>query len=97
VARALSFGTVTTSGRQVFLVERYTPGVDVRSVAAATQQQTGPRDGPRHIGTVVVASEQTALAVFEADDAGSVIAANAAAGLPLDRIVEAEWFPGTAG
>lgn len=92
----IASGTVTASIRRFFLVERYTPDVDVRSVAAATQQRTGSRDDTRHIGTVVIAAEQTALSVFEANDARSVVAVNEAAGLPLDRIVEAEWFPGPA-
>ena len=91
----IASGTVTASSRRFFLVERYTPDVDVRSVAAATQQQAGSCDGPRHIGTVVIAAEQTALSVFEANDARSVVAVNEAAGLPMDRIVEAEWFPGS--
>jgi hypothetical protein len=44
----------------------------------------------------VIAAEQTALSVFEASDIGAVAAFNEAAGLPLDRIVEAEWLPGTS-
>jgi hypothetical protein len=51
-------------------------------------------DDPRHIGTVVIAAEDTCLSLFEAADAGSVAAAIEATGLPADRIVEAEWFPG---
>jgi hypothetical protein len=81
---------VTASGR-FFLVERYTPDEEVRSVAEAVQHLTGP--AARHIGTVVIVTEQTVLSVFEAADASSVAAVNEAAGLPLDRIVEAEWFP----
>jgi hypothetical protein len=87
---------VTTSGRRFFLVERYAPDIDLRSVAAAIQRQTASDADTRHIGTVVIAAEQTALSVFEADDAASVAAVNEAAGLPVDRIVEAEWFPGSA-
>ena len=87
---------MTANRRQVFLVERYTPDVDVRSVAAATQRRTGSHDDARHIGTVVIVAEQTALSLFEANDARAVVAVNEAAGLPLDRIVEAEWFPGSA-
>ena len=79
----------------MFLVERYVPDGDARAVALATQGQDRPGAGPRHLGTVVIAAEQTCLSVFEADDAADVAAAIAAAGLPLDRIVEAEWFPGS--
>jgi hypothetical protein len=80
----------------VFLVERYTPGIDARSIAVATERHTGSHHNTRHIGTVVIAAEQTALSVFEASDAHSVAAFNEAAGLPLDRIVEAVWLPGTS-
>jgi hypothetical protein len=86
--------TVTASSRRYFLVERYLPEADVRSVVAATRRQTDANDDPRHIGTVIIAAEETCLSVFEAVDARSVAAAIEAAGLPADRIVEAEWFPG---
>jgi hypothetical protein len=86
---------VTPRVRRYFLVERYTPDLDVRSIAAATQRPTRVPGDARHIGTVVIAAEQTALSVFEADDEHAVAAVNEAAGLPLNRIVEAEWFPGT--
>jgi Protein of unknown function (DUF4242) len=85
---------VTADGRRFFLVERYVPEAGVRSVAAAAQRLESV-DGARHVGTVVIAAEETALSVFEADDARSVAAANEAAGLPLNRIVEAEWYPGS--
>jgi hypothetical protein len=83
--------TVTASSRRCFLVERYVPAADAMSVVAAAQRQT---DDPRHIGTVVIAAEETCLSVFEAADARSVAAATEATGRPADRIVEAEWFPG---
>ena len=82
------------SSRRYFLVERYLPEADVRSVVAAAQRSTGVTDDPRHIGTVVIAAEDTCLSLFEAADAGSVAAAIEATGLPANRIVEAEWFPG---
>ena len=85
---------MTARSRRYFLVERYLPDADARSVATAVAGQTGPPDGPRHIGTVVIAAEETCLSVFEAVDAQSVAAATEAAGRPADRIVEAEWFPG---
>ncbi len=88
---------MTGARRGVFLVECYIPDGDPRAVALATQGHDRPGGGPRHLGTVVVAAEQTCLSVFEADDAAEVVAATAAAGLPLDRIVEAEWFPGSPG
>jgi len=54
----------------------------------------GSTDDARHIGTVVIAAEETCLSVFEAADVRAVAAATEAAGRPADRIVEAEWFPG---
>jgi hypothetical protein len=43
---------------------------------------------------VVTTPAKTCLSVFEATDVGTVAAAGEAVGLPADRIVEAEWFPG---
>jgi hypothetical protein len=85
---------VTASSRRYFLVERYLPEGEVRSVVAATQQPTGAADRPRHVGTVVIAAEETCMSLFEAADAQSVATAIEATGRPADRIVEAEWFPG---
>jgi len=85
---------VTASSRRYFLVERYLPSAEVRSAVAATQLGTGATDDPLHVGTVVIAAEETCLSVFEATDARSVADVIEAIGLPADRIVEAEWFPG---
>jgi len=82
------------TGRRFFLVERYLPAVDARSIASTIELLTGFPGGARHVGTVVIADEDTCLSVFEATDAPSVAAVNQAAGLRVDRIVEAEWFPG---
>jgi len=86
--------TVTASSRRYFLVERYVPDAEVRSVVAAMQRPAGSTDDARHIGTVVIAGEEPCLSVFEAADVRAVAAATEAAGRPADRIVEAEWFPG---
>jgi len=40
------------------------------------------------------ALDDTCLSVFEAPDAHAVAAVNEYAGVPVDRIVEAEWFFG---
>ena len=71
------------------------PAVDARSIAATIRQLAESPGGARHVGTLVIADEETCLSVFEATDAPSVVAVNEAAGLPLDRIVEAEWIPGS--
>jgi hypothetical protein len=87
---------VTTAHRRFFLVERYAPAATARSVAAAAQR-LGADDTARHVATVVIAGDETCLSVFEARDANVVAALNEAAGLPVDRIVEAEWFPAWPG
>jgi hypothetical protein len=84
---------VTTAHRRFFLVERYAPAATARSVAAAAQRLAGADDSARHVATVVIVGDETCLSVFEARDANVVAAVNEAAGLPVDRIVEAEWFP----
>ena len=88
--------TVTPRIRRYFLVERYVSASGVRSVVAAVAGWTGSPDGPRHIGTVVISTEETCLCVFEATDARTVAAAGEAVGLPADRIFDAEWFPGAS-
>lgn len=85
---------MTASSRRYFLVERYVPDAEGRSVVASMQRPAGSTNDARLIGTVVIAAEETCLSVFEAADVRAVAAATAAAGRPADRIVEAEWFPG---
>jgi Nickel responsive protein SCO4226-like len=81
--------------RRFFLVERYAPASGPAAVAAAAQRLPRSADGTRHLGSVVIATEEICLSVFEAPDAGAVAALNDDAGLPIDRIVEAVWFPGS--
>jgi hypothetical protein len=81
------------ANHRFFLVERYAPAATARSVAAAAQRLAGDDQNARHVATVVIAGDETCLSVFEARDADAVAAVNEAAGLPVDRIVEAEWFP----
>ena len=60
-----------------------------------SQRPTGSTDDARHIGTVVIAAEETCLSVFEAADAGGRGGRDRGGrDCPADRIVEAEWFPG---
>ena len=92
--RLASLLTVTASSRRYFLVERYLPDADVRSVVAAIQRPTGSTDDPRHIGTVVIAAEDDLPVRVRGGGRPVVAAATEAVGLPADRIVEAEWFPG---
>jgi hypothetical protein len=82
--------------RRFFLVERYTPGSDGGSVADDARRLTSSSDATvRHVGTVLVVAEEVCLSVFEAPDAVTVAAATERAGLRPDRIVEAQWFPGS--
>lgn len=68
---------------------------DTSSIAASIRRLGISSSGSaRHIGTLVIAGEEMCLSVFEAMDARSVAAINESAGLPPDRIVEAEWIPG---
>jgi hypothetical protein len=83
---------VTTVSPRFFLVERYVPARDASSIVATINELAESRDDARHVGTVVIAGDETCLSVFEAEDAPAVAAVSE--GLPLDRIVEAEWFPG---
>ena len=81
--------------RRHFLVERYVAAGDVASVAAALRLLAGsPPHGARHVCSLVIPDEETCLSVFEGTDASAVAAVNETAGLPLERIVEAEWIPG---
>jgi hypothetical protein len=86
---------VAVGKSRFFLVERYVSAADAATSIAVTRQMTAAGDGTRLIGTLVIASEETCLSVFQARDAREVAAFHERAGLPLDRIVEAEWFPGT--
>jgi len=88
----LASSTVTTGSRRFFLVERYVSAREASSIVETIQELARSRDDARHVGTVVLAGDETCLSVFEAKDAPAVAAVNE--GLPLDRIVEAEWFPG---
>jgi hypothetical protein len=85
---------VVASNRRFFLVERYAPAAHAESIAAAMQRLTEAPDGTRHICTVLVLADEFCLSVFEAPDAAAVAEINSRAGLPADRIVAAEWFPG---
>ena len=86
---------MTELSRRFFLVERYVPAAET-SCIATTIRRLAESHIARHVGTLVIAGEETCLSVFEATDAPSVAAVNEAAGLPLDRIVEAEWIPGAS-
>jgi hypothetical protein len=59
--------------RRYFLVEGYlAEAAGLRSVIEAASQRPAVIDGTRHIGTVVIATEETCLSVFEASDPETV-------------------------
>jgi hypothetical protein len=81
--------------RRYFLVERYIPSIAIGSVEAATRRlATRPSGSARHVVTVLVATEETCLSVFEAVDEAAVAAVNAQADFPLERIVELDLVVG---
>lgn len=88
---------MTTGSRRFFLVERYAPAVDSSAVAAAARRLSESGDSAQHVGTVLVATEEFCLSVFEAHDVAAVVALNEQAGLSMDRVVEVEWFAGSLG
>ena len=47
--------------------------------------------------TLLVPREETCLSIFQAADADAVGAANLEAGFEVDRVVEVQVFPGSAG
>ena len=76
-----------------YLVERYVPSMSAAEVAqAAARLAEAAGDEVRHLYTVLILEEDTCLSLFEAPDAPAVEAANAKAGFPVDRIVEAAVF-----
>jgi hypothetical protein len=82
---------VTTVSPRFLLVERYVPARDASSIVATINELAESRDDARHVA-IAIAGDETCLSLFEAEDAPAVAAVSE--GLPLDRIVEAEWFPG---
>ena len=85
---------MTGHQRRFFLVERYIPSISSSTVESAARRLAETTDtSARHLITLLVASEETCLSLFEASDLGAVEMANARAHFQLDRIVEVEPFP----
>ena len=77
-----------------FVVERYAPGLTLEAMSAdearvrsATAAMTRAGRRVRYVGSIVIAAEETAFSVFEADDAEAVAEANRRANVPFDRVV----------
>lgn len=82
------------TGHERFVIERYAPGLTLEAMkadegrvrtAAAAMTRAGRR--VRYVGSIVIADEETAFSVFEADDAEAVAEANRRASVPFDRVV----------
>ena len=82
-----------TSERRFFLVERYMPSLNSRSIGSAVDRLSHSAQEARHLYSLLVPDEETCLSVFEAADAAAVGVANEEAEFQLDRIVEVEVFP----
>jgi hypothetical protein len=83
---------------EVFVVERYLVGWtadDIRGVAARLNEidELLAPYGVRYLKSVMLTADETCLCIFEGPDEPSVRAANAAAGLPVDRVVLGEVLP----
>jgi hypothetical protein len=77
-----------------YLVERYVPSMPAGELEAAVARLDGSDATVSHLWTILVGAEDTCLSVFEAPDPEAVVAANARAGFPLDRVVEVAQYGG---
>jgi hypothetical protein len=89
-------------GLQMFLVERYWPGVTraavdgvARRAQRAAQQLRREGTPVRHLLTLLVPGDEALLCLFEAPSFEAVEAANRRAEIPFDRITPTE--PAGAG
>lgn len=81
-------------GRSRFVVERYAPGVSVEAVRAGERRlrNAAARFAARgravsYLGSIVIAAEDTVIAVFEAASLEDVADLHAKARVGFDRIV----------
>ena len=77
------------------MVERYLAGWSATEIASLMQRVAARNEvfevtGVRHIRSIVIPEDETCFCLFEAADAGRVLAANEAADLPCHRVVAAE-------
>jgi hypothetical protein len=88
----------------VYVVERYLPGLDQRQLVRllgklgkATDELR--RDGTRvsYLGSTIVPDDEACFCQFDGPSEAAVAEANARAGVPFDRIVEAVTVPAPDG
>jgi hypothetical protein len=87
---------------RTFIVEHYLPGSSTADRAAAAEQVRDAVDalaqrGVTHRETVIVDDDELCMHVFDAADEATLVAAHAAAGLPVDRLVEIQVRSSTSG
>ncbi|MGQ0735429.1 MAG: DUF4242 domain-containing protein [Acidobacteriota bacterium] len=84
----------------VYMVERSLPGITSEQLAGAQQaairtseQFSSSGTQVRYLRSTFVPAESRCLCLFEAASGDAVKRVNEAAGLPFDRIVEAQHLP----
>lgn len=78
----------------VYVVERHMVGWTAREVDELVRRVEAAREalatsGARHLGTVVMPTDEICWDLFEGTDEATVVAANAGLSLPVDRILPA--------
>jgi hypothetical protein len=82
----------------VYVVERYLPGLDQRSLESSLGRL---RDATRgtpvtYLGSTIVPTDEACFCQFDGPSEEAVADANRRAGVPFDRIVAAVALPGGA-
>ena len=84
----------------VYVVERYLPGLDQRTLVPmlgklgrATQELRTEGTHVRDLGSTIVPGDEACFCQFEGASEAAVAEANERAGVPFDRIVEAVAVP----
>src|SRR5262245_55723924 len=87
----------------MFMVERYLPGIDrrsladaVRRTASAASEMTQEGSPVTYVGSTFVPVEESCFCLFEGRDVEAVQEANRRAGVPYWRVVEAVVFHNTS-
>jgi hypothetical protein len=84
----------------VYVVERYLPGLDQRTLVPllgklgrATQELRTEGTHVRYLGSTIVPGDEACFCQFEGASETAVAEANERAGVPFDRIVAAVQVP----
>lgn len=92
---------ITTMDDQLFLVERYWPGVTREALDRALMRVrreaavlTDAGQHVHHVGSVLMTADETVFCLFRAASRASVMLANERAAFHCDRIGEGTWIGG---